>query len=88
MFRKKFTRLPLADGDRMGISLKGEAMLCAIEAGLVQETADGTGYDIGPFLRFWDAFSMMLPKEVKEQPEDIQNIVKMIEEYRNQSADK
>lgn len=75
--------MPLADGDAMKISLKGEALLCAVESGLVQETADGTGYNIGPFLRFWSAFSLMLPKEIREQPEDIQKIIKMIEEYRN-----
>lgn len=88
MFRKKFTRLPMADGDVVGISLKGEALLCAVEAGLVQETADGNGYNIGPFLKFWEAFSLMLPNESKEQPEDIQKIIQMVEEYRNQRTDK
>lgn len=87
-FRKKYTRLPLADGDEMRISLKGDALLCAVEAGLIPETADGGGYNIGPFLRFWDAFSLLLPKEVKEQPEDIQKVIQMIEEYRNQRTDK
>lgn len=69
------------------ISLKGSALICAVEAGLIQETADGNGYNIGPFLKFWNDFSSMLPKEVKEQPDDIQEVAKMVKEYRDQGAD-
>lgn len=71
----------------MKISLKGEALLCAIEAGLVQATTDGGGYDVGPFLKFWDAFSLLLPKCVEDHPDEIQNVVKMVKEYRNQCAE-
>jgi hypothetical protein len=88
MFRKKYTRLPMTDGGAAKISLKGEALLCAVEAGLVQETADGNGYSIAPFLKFWDEFSLMLPKEIKEQPDDTKKVAKMVKEYRNQGADK
>ena len=84
VFKKKHTRIPLAAGDTMRITLKGEALICAVAAGLVPATEDGRGYNIGPFLKFWEAFSMMLPKELEEDPDEVKKIIEMIEEHRNQ----
>lgn len=88
MFRKKHPLLPMAEGDTIKISLKGKALLCAVETGIVEESADKSGYNIGPFLKFWEEFSLFLPKEVKEQPDDAKEVINMVEEYRNQGADK
>lgn len=81
MPRKKYTRVALPGTAR--ISLKGEALLCAVDAGLVQESANGSGYNIGPFLKFWEEFSLLLPNKIKEQPDDTQDVVEMVEKYRN-----
>ncbi len=88
MFKKKVTTVPLENGDVMQITLKGTALLHAIDAGLVQETADGRGYNIGPFLKFWENFSRLLPAELKEGPDDLPNILEMIQKQGNQGADK
>ena len=58
------------------ISLKGLALLEAGEAGLIQK-CDG-GYDIGPFLRFWDAFSKYLPLKGKERPNEMGDLLEML----------
>ncbi len=41
-------------------------MLAAIEAGLILETETGDGYNIAPFLRFWEMFSPALEKALKK----------------------
>lgn len=41
-------------------TLKGKALICAIDAGLVPEASDGEGYNIAPFLRFWEMFEPLL----------------------------
>lgn len=78
IFKKKFTYVHMPELYEAKINLKGTALLAAIETGLIQETADGTGYDIGPFLRFWNEFSLSLPQEMKERPSKIQDIAEMI----------
>lgn len=88
MFRKKYPLLPMAEGEEIRISLKGKALICAIDSGLVQETGNGSGYNIGPFLKFWDEFSLLLPKEIEENPDEAKKIIEMIEKCRNQGTDK
>lgn len=41
------------------LTLKGAALAAAIEAGLVPRLPSGDGYNIAPFLKFWELF---LPK--------------------------
>ena len=55
----------------------GQTMLLeAVEAGLIQK-GDG-GYDIGPFLRFWDAFSKYLPFKGEERPNEMGDLLEML----------
>ncbi len=49
------------------VTLKSRALAAAIEAGLVQKAKTAEGYDIGPFLRFWDAFSVPLKEAMEKQ---------------------
>ena len=58
------------------ISLKGLAMAEAVDAGLIQK--GNGGYDIGPFLRFWDAFSKYLPHKGKERPNEMRDLLEML----------
>ena len=51
-------------------------LLEAVEAGLIQK-CDG-GDDIGPFLRFWDAFSKYLPLKGKERPNEMGDLLEML----------
>ena len=55
------------------ITLKGDALICAVEAGLVQEAKTADGYNIAPFLRFWEAFSPLLDQALKE-PQNIPKV--------------
>lgn len=50
------------------ITLKGIAVVQAVEAGLCPEAEDG--YDDSAFLKFWDTFEPELWKYVQEHPED------------------
>lgn len=85
--KPKFTFVPATD-DSVSLSLKGLALLDAIEAGLVREKADGSGYDISAFLRFWDAFSGWIPKDalIPERPDEIQKLTEMLNQQGNESA--
>lgn len=47
-------------------SLKGCAMVAAIEAGMVPRTEANDGYMIGAFLRFWESFSPMLSEQIEQ----------------------
>ena len=47
-------------------TLKGQAMLAAIDAGMVPKAKTADGYNIKPFLDFWDRFLPMLEKAAKE----------------------
>ena len=55
----KFTRLE--HGKEYGFStLKGKALNAANEAGLIPAASSGDGYNIAPFLKFWELFSPAL----------------------------
>ncbi len=55
---------------KMIATLKGQALLIAIDAGMVPEAKTADGYNIAPFLRFWDGFSSLLEQALNE-PNDI-----------------
>ena len=46
------------------ITLKGKAILAATKVGLCPHTEDG--YDIGKFLKFWDAIEPEIRRKEKE----------------------
>lgn len=47
-------------------TLKGKALTAATDAGMIPETPAADGYNIAPFLRFWDAFSPALNQALQE----------------------
>lgn len=49
----------------LAATLKGAAMIEAIEAGLVPKSSSGDGWNIAPFLRFWDNFAPLLNEAVQ-----------------------
>lgn len=51
----------------LAATLKGAAMVEAIEAGLVPKTSIGDGWNIAPFLRFWDNFAPLLNEAVQSR---------------------
>lgn len=55
-------------------STKGQALLLAIESGLVKKDLFGR-CDIAPFLRFWDMFSSMI-EEPQNESVNISNMFK------------
>ncbi len=67
-------------------TLKGIALLEAIEIGLVWETEDGKGYDIGPFLRFWENILPLISGSLKESTDEIDQIKNVFEEQCNQGT--
>lgn len=48
------------DKDYGFATLKGKALVAAQSVGLIPAASAGDGYNIAPFLRFWDAFSPAL----------------------------
>lgn len=50
--------------------LKGQALVMAIDAGLVRKAQTADGYDIAPFLRFWDLFSPLIDEMLDERNND------------------
>ena len=51
----------LEHGKEYGFStLKGKALNAANEAGLIPAASSGDGYNIAPFLKFWELFSPAL----------------------------
>ncbi len=56
--------------EKMIATLKGQALLIAIDAGMVPEAKTADGYNIAPFLRFWDGFSSLL-EQALNKPDDI-----------------
>lgn len=48
-------------------TLKGKALIAAIEAGLVPKAESGEGYNIAGFLRFWEAFSGPLKEALDKE---------------------
>lgn len=51
----------------LAVTLKGAAVLAAIDTGLVSESSDGEGWDIAPFLRFWEKFEPLLVKTLDKR---------------------
>lgn len=49
----------------LAATLKGAAMVEAIEAGLVPKSSGGDGWNIAPFLRFWENFAPLLNEAVQ-----------------------
>lgn len=84
-FKNRFTRVPHEPYAKT--TLKEKAILCAVDVGVIQDVGDGTGYNVEPFLKFWDKFSLLLCEEIKEVLGCPQEIVKMVEEHRNDGAD-
>ncbi len=56
--------------EKASITLKGRALVMAVDAGLIQEAKTADGYNIVPFLRFWEAFSPLLDQTLKEGGEE------------------
>lgn len=48
-------------------TLKAQALVAAIEAGLAPKAKTAEGYNIAPFLRFWDSFSAPLQKALEKE---------------------
>lgn len=48
-------------------TLKGKALICAIDAGLIPEASEGEGYNIAPFLRFWEMLEPLLKTAADEE---------------------
>lgn len=53
-------------GTSVSATLKGKAMVAAIDAGMVPVASGAEGHNIAPFLRFWDAFSPALEQTIRE----------------------
>lgn len=51
----------------LAVTLKGAAMIEAIEAGLIPKSSRGDGWNIAPFLRFWDNFAPLLNEAVQNR---------------------
>lgn len=57
---------PIAKGN-----LKGIALVCAIEAGMIPRSHNNKGYNIAGFMKFWDSFSRFLDETAKDSKKDI-----------------
>ena len=84
---KDFPRRETGGGEvaeRAVLTLKGAALAAAIEAGFVPRLPSGDGYNIAPFLKFWELF---LPKltEAFQKRDDFSKVVK---EEGNQGTEK
>ena len=65
------------------VSLKGFALLCAIDAGMIQATSDGS-FDDEPFLRFWDDFSKSISADRRGYPGELQGVVELRKKERGE----
>ncbi len=54
-------------------TLKGKALLIALDTGLVKREAFGK-YNIAPFLRFWERFSRLIP----DSDDEIHDFIQML----------
>ena len=61
--------------ENSAITLKGLAVLAAVESGLIPEDRKTDEYNIAPFLRFWDLFSPALQQALEES----KNVPKMLD---------
>ncbi len=64
-FVKGATHMKSRKQPELAATLKGAAMVEAIEAGLVPKSSGGDGWNIAPFLRFWDNFAPLLNEAVQ-----------------------
>ena len=64
-FVKGATHMKSRKQPELAATLKGAAMVEAIEAGLVPNSSGGDGWNIAPFLRFWDNFAPLLNEAVQ-----------------------
>lgn len=48
------------------VTLKGKAMLAAIEAGMIHKATSADGYDIAPFLDFWTRLTPALQEMAED----------------------
>lgn len=71
-------------GETAAPTLKGVAITAAIEAGLVQRLPSGDGYNIAPFLKFWDLFA----KKAENAFQNDGNFSEMVKKEGNQGAKK
>ncbi len=83
--KKKLRMVPPSGG--FDLSVKGLILLEAIETGVVRETADGKGYDIGPFMKFLNHISPLFPDRLKENPGEVDKIMSVLEKQCDQGAD-
>ena len=52
---------PLKSGEKYAFdSLKGKALIAAEEAGMIPAAKSGDGYNVAPFLKFWELFTPAL----------------------------
>lgn len=63
------------------VSLKGLALLCAIDAGMILPDSDGN-YDDGPFSRFWDEFSKFIRADRSGYPNEMQDAIEFLQEEK------
>lgn len=63
--------------------MKGQALLLAIDTGLIQINKTTRTYNIAPFMKFWDMFSITLDRALK----DGIDIRCMLNEDRENSTD-
>lgn len=79
--RRKFLVFSPGRKGEMRLSLKGMALLCAIDAGMIREASDGS-YDDEPFLRFWDEFSRFIKADRGGYPDEIRNVAKLLQKEK------
>lgn len=65
-------------------TLKGKALTAAADAGMIPQTPAADGYNIAPFLKFWDAFSPALKQALREAEERGQQSGGVFGQKRNQ----
>lgn len=68
-------------GEKISITLKGRALVDAIDSGLIPETDDG--WDDTGFLRFWELFEPDLRKEIEKE---VDQAAAMLYQQRDQRA--
>ncbi len=56
--------------EEMIATLKGQALLIAIDAGMVPKAKTADGYNIAPFLRFGGRFALLLGQAL-DKPDDV-----------------
>lgn len=68
-------------GEKISITLKGRALVDAVDSGLIPETDDG--WDDTGFLRFWELFEPELRKEIEKE---VNHAATMLYQQRNHGS--